>query len=134
MRVLIALVVACAAVGCYHDKYNVNGPKVEEYNLPPNEARYNEPDKAAYRAPPTPKKEPQGPRAVRPERRTRRVLTVTPPDARAPVAPAAGRVGCGRRVGGSGSANPFAAPFSQNPRNGTAAETISLSGVGRIST
>ena len=57
MRALIALVVACAAAGCYHDKYNVNGPKVEEYRLPPDEPRYNEPDKAGYRAPPAPKKE-----------------------------------------------------------------------------
>lgn len=57
MRALIALTVACAAVGCYHDKYNVNGPQVEEYRLPPDEPRYNEPDKATYRPPPTPKKE-----------------------------------------------------------------------------
>ncbi len=57
MRALLALVVACAATGCYHDKYNVNGPKVEEYHLPPNEKRYNEPDTATYRAPPIQKKE-----------------------------------------------------------------------------
>ena len=57
MRALIALIVACAAIGCYHDKYNVTGPKVEEYQLPPDEARYNEPDKAVYRPPPTAKKE-----------------------------------------------------------------------------
>ncbi|MBP3957877.1 hypothetical protein J8F10_21700 [Gemmata sp. G18] len=57
MRALLALVVACAATGCYQDKYNVNGPKVEEYRLPPDESRYNEPDKATYRAPPAPKKE-----------------------------------------------------------------------------
>ena len=57
MRVLIALIVACAAIGCYQDKYNVNGPKVEEYHLPPNEKRYNEPDTATYRAPPAQKKE-----------------------------------------------------------------------------
>ncbi|HEY1187749.1 MAG TPA: hypothetical protein VGE74_08835 [Gemmata sp.] len=57
MRALIALIVACAAVGCYHDKYNVNGPKVEEYRLPPDQPRYNEPDKATYRPPPVPKKE-----------------------------------------------------------------------------
>ncbi len=57
MRAFIALVVVCMATGCYHDKYNVNGPKVEDYQLPPNEARYTEPDKATYRAPPAPKKE-----------------------------------------------------------------------------
>ena len=54
---LIALIVACAAIGCYQDKYNVNGPKREDYISPPDETRYNEPDKAPYRAPPAPKKE-----------------------------------------------------------------------------
>ncbi|MBN9118197.1 MAG: hypothetical protein J0I06_03380 [Planctomycetes bacterium] len=49
MRALLALVVALAAVGCYHDKYDVNGPKREEYYLPPDEARYNLPDTATYR-------------------------------------------------------------------------------------
>ena len=57
MRALLALIVACAAIGCYHDKYNVNGPKREDYLEPPNEKRYNEPDTAAYRAPPVQKKE-----------------------------------------------------------------------------
>ncbi len=57
MRALLALVVALAAVGCYHDKYDVNGPKREEYYLPPNEDRYNLPDTATYRAPPPPKQQ-----------------------------------------------------------------------------
>ncbi|AWM35757.1 hypothetical protein GobsT_65500 [Gemmata obscuriglobus] len=57
MRALIALVVACAAIGCHHDKYDVRRPKVEEYYDPPNEPRYNEPDKATYRPPPAQKKE-----------------------------------------------------------------------------
>jgi hypothetical protein len=57
MRAIIALIVAFAATGCYHDKYNVNGPKVEEYHLPPDEPRYNLPDTATYRAPPPPKKQ-----------------------------------------------------------------------------
>ena len=57
MRALLALVVALAAVGCYHDKYDVNGPKREEYHLPPNEERYNLPDTATYRAPPPPKQQ-----------------------------------------------------------------------------
>ena len=57
MRALIALVVAFAAVGCYHDKYNVNGPKKELYTLPPDEDRYNFPDTATYRAPPQPKQQ-----------------------------------------------------------------------------
>lgn len=49
MRALLALVVALATVGCYHDKYDVNGPVREEYHLPPNEPRYNQPDTATYR-------------------------------------------------------------------------------------
>ena len=53
MRALLALVVALAAVGCYHDKYDVNGPKRgDDYYLPPNEDRYNKPDTATYRPPP----------------------------------------------------------------------------------
>jgi len=49
MRALFALIVALASVGCYHDKYNVNGPKREDYVQPPDEARYNLPDTATYR-------------------------------------------------------------------------------------
>lgn len=49
MRALLALVVALAATGCYHDKYNVNGPVREDYHLPPDEPRYNRPDTATYR-------------------------------------------------------------------------------------
>ncbi len=57
MRALLALVVALATLGCYHDKYNVNGPKKEEYTLPPDEDRYNNPDTAPFRAPPPPKQQ-----------------------------------------------------------------------------
>ncbi len=57
MRALLALVVALATVGCYHDKYNVNGPKKEEYYLPPDEDRYNLPDTAKFRPPPPPKQQ-----------------------------------------------------------------------------
>lgn len=60
MRALLALVVALAAlvaVGCYHDKYNVNGPKKEEYYLPPDEDRYNLPDTATYRPKPAEKQQ-----------------------------------------------------------------------------
>ena len=35
----------------------MNGPKREEYYLPPNEDRYNLPDTATYRAPPPPKQQ-----------------------------------------------------------------------------
>lgn len=57
MRALLALVVALAAVGCYHDKYNVNGPVKEEYLLPPDEPRYNQPDTATYRRKPQEKQQ-----------------------------------------------------------------------------
>ena len=40
-----------------------------------------------------------------------------------PAAQSAGRGGCGRRVGGSGPANPFARPFSRNPRDTHRRET-----------
>ena len=56
MRALLALVVALAATGCYHDNYNVSGPPREDYQLPPNEERYNRPDTATYR-PKTPEKQ-----------------------------------------------------------------------------
>ena len=52
MRALLALIVAFASIGCYHDKYDVNGPQREDYRLPPDEDRYNLPDTATYRAPP----------------------------------------------------------------------------------
>lgn len=52
MRALIATVAALAALagtGCYHDKYDVGVPKKEEYIMPPDEARYSQPDTAIYR-------------------------------------------------------------------------------------
>jgi hypothetical protein len=60
MRARLALVVALvglAAVGCYHDKYNVNGKPKEEYHLPPSEPRFDEPEKAGYKPPPREKKQ-----------------------------------------------------------------------------
>jgi hypothetical protein len=55
---IIALTIALAAVlGCHHDKYNLKPPHVEEYYLPPDEPRYNLPDVAPYKKPPTPKDE-----------------------------------------------------------------------------
>ncbi len=57
MRPLLALVVALAAVGCYHDKYNTSGPKREDYQIPPDEPRFNEPETAIYRPPPAPKQQ-----------------------------------------------------------------------------
>lgn len=60
MRVLLALVVVVvtiAAVGCYHDKHNLSGAKREDYLLPPDEKRYNEPDTANYKAKPQTKQQ-----------------------------------------------------------------------------
>jgi hypothetical protein len=60
MRALIALAVvavAVAAVGCYHDKHGLVAPKREDYLLPPDQKRYNEPDTATWRAPPPPKQQ-----------------------------------------------------------------------------
>jgi hypothetical protein len=60
MRTMLALVVALAtvaAVGCYHDKHNLAGPKREDYELPPDEARYNLPDTAPYKPPPVKKQQ-----------------------------------------------------------------------------
>jgi hypothetical protein len=56
-RALLALVVALAALGCYHDKYNMIGPKKEEYVEPPDQARYNNPETAPYKPPPAPKEQ-----------------------------------------------------------------------------
>jgi hypothetical protein len=56
-RALVGLIVALAALGCYHDKYNVNGPKREDYTLPPDEPRYNLPDTATFRPPPPTKQQ-----------------------------------------------------------------------------
>jgi hypothetical protein len=60
MRALIALAAVAAAVavtGCYHDKYGLSGPKREEYVLPPDQKRYNEPDTATWKPPPPPKQQ-----------------------------------------------------------------------------
>ena len=57
MRALLALVVALATVGCYHDKHDVSAPKREEYFLPPDEERYNKPDTATFRKKPPEKQQ-----------------------------------------------------------------------------
>jgi hypothetical protein len=59
MRALIALAlfVALASIGCYHDKYNLSGPKREDYELPPDQARFNQPETAPYKPPPAPKEQ-----------------------------------------------------------------------------
>jgi hypothetical protein len=60
MRALLALIVvlvALTAIGCYHDKYNVIGPKREDYEIPPHEPRFDEPPKENWRPPPPPKQQ-----------------------------------------------------------------------------
>jgi hypothetical protein len=55
---MFGLIIAFATVlGCHHDKYNIRPPQIEEYYLPPDEARYNLPDTAPYRKPPAEKEE-----------------------------------------------------------------------------
>ena len=41
-----------AVLGCHHDKYNIKPEAIEEYYLPPDEARYNLPNVAPYKKPP----------------------------------------------------------------------------------
>lgn len=48
----VGLFVALAApLGCHHDKYGLDPKRTEEVVLPPDEPRYNLPDKAGYRKP-----------------------------------------------------------------------------------
>ena len=47
-----------AAVGCHHDKHRVSVPQVEEYPLPPDEPRFNNPPTAEYRKPPVKRDDP----------------------------------------------------------------------------
>jgi hypothetical protein len=42
-----------AAAGCHHDKHAVSVPQIEEYTLPPDEARFNNAPTADYRKPRT---------------------------------------------------------------------------------
>ena len=57
LRTLVLAIGMALLIGCHHDKYNLKPPHVEEYNLPPDEARYNLPDTAPYRKPPAPKED-----------------------------------------------------------------------------
>jgi hypothetical protein len=57
LRAFGLFVGAAVLVGCARDKYNMRPKFPEEYQLPPNERRYNEPDTAGYRKPPAPAKE-----------------------------------------------------------------------------
>ncbi len=52
----IALGLVISAVGCHHDKHDLAVKFPEEYTLPPDEARFNNPPESSYRRPP-PKKE-----------------------------------------------------------------------------
>jgi hypothetical protein len=55
----LGLVIAFLALGpgCHHDRYKIKPPVVEEYQIPPDEKRYNEPDTAPYKKPTPPKDE-----------------------------------------------------------------------------
>jgi hypothetical protein len=46
----IALV-AVSSVGCHRDKYNLAATFDEEYVLPPDEARFNNPPESGYKKP-----------------------------------------------------------------------------------
>jgi len=57
LRIYLLLVGMAVTVGCHHDKYNLKPEHVEDYYLPPDEARYNLPDTAPYKKPPSQKEE-----------------------------------------------------------------------------
>jgi hypothetical protein len=57
LRSITFLLGLTALVGCHHDKYHLKPEQVEEYYLPPDEARYNLPDTAPYKKPPAQKDE-----------------------------------------------------------------------------
>ncbi|MCS7020473.1 MAG: hypothetical protein NZ703_03335 [Gemmataceae bacterium] len=50
--VMLAIATIGISLGCYHDKYNMRPPEREDYTLPPQEKRFNEPEMAPYRKPP----------------------------------------------------------------------------------
>ena len=52
MRRTSVLILFAAVVGCHHDKYNLTAKFPEEYVAPSDEARYTQPDTAAYKPPP----------------------------------------------------------------------------------
>lgn len=61
MRGMLRTLGLCGGIlvilGCHHDKYHIRPEHVEEYYLPPDEARYNLPDVAPYKKPPAQKDE-----------------------------------------------------------------------------
>lgn len=46
-----------AVVGCYTDRHKLAAPQVEEYKMPPDEPRFNDPPTEGYRKPPVKKVE-----------------------------------------------------------------------------
>lgn len=52
-RTLIALTLVSlvAAVGCHRDKYNLSAKFEEDYVLPPDEPRFNNPPESGYKKP-----------------------------------------------------------------------------------
>jgi hypothetical protein len=47
----LALVSTLAATGCHRDKYNLAAKFEEDYVLPPDEARFNNPPESGYKRP-----------------------------------------------------------------------------------
>ena len=47
----LAIVSLVAAAGCHRDKYNLTAKFEEDYVLPPDEARFNNPPESGYRKP-----------------------------------------------------------------------------------
>jgi hypothetical protein len=48
---------ACSSLGCHHDKYNLSAKFDEEYVVPPNEPRFNNPPESGYKKPPKKKQD-----------------------------------------------------------------------------
>ena len=55
--VLTAGLTTLAGVGCYSDKHKLATPIVEDFKLPPDEPRFNEPPTESYRKPPVKKQD-----------------------------------------------------------------------------
>lgn len=47
----LTLVSLVAAAGCHRDKYNLSAKFEEDYVLPPDEARFNNPPESGYKRP-----------------------------------------------------------------------------------
>lgn len=50
----------CAFTGCFHDRYKLKTTHPEDYVIPPNDPRFDEPPEEDYRKPPEKKKDAPG--------------------------------------------------------------------------